>query len=748
MGKEHSKVIVNTYGIFIHEIGGSIVRTRLQKLVAINGTLVNRSRVIHLKMYERTPHTSQIYPVKPILDSELEAYHIFDGFTYDGALQAQNDTLMDNIRLAEFGDGHITTQNVGSYPFKSAFFQEVHEPGTENTSCPDTSHFDSDNNIIESYAGSHSISSGSEGADISLPAPDNLSWILDDLVDTSMRIFFQTLVQEIGCPWKVLHVDVMATNSNDVAEFTATLTTQCRLPDGRIECVRGIDLYQRYAWKKGHHVTSFSCHFYKKDPKRYEECRLKGISGISSLRRHILRNHRQPPYCPTCFKAFGLVSERDQHIVMRGCTPEASGHLEGISDRQASLIRENDESRSEEALWYSLWKIIFPESQKPKSAYTDSSIDQLCLIFQSFWRAKGHLVSAFLLKEKGYLEWDSLDEERNLALVYSLVLTDVTKKYLTFGTEVFVELQISTPTNVSRDTVTSVELTKEIKYDSAETETVSTAARRCTGGTWIANTSSVAVAYGSSTDSTEVTDHDCHAMEASFALNEVDDMELTGASSFSTEDIEPRYGEGHSRIITPAWSLPEYIENWSMMQTTIGNVGLLPCEFAETFSCERRFELPNLDAWIDHHRYQHLGGMLPEQCSCWYCDATFSGSDRGSNFSDRMKHISEHFRTGGYGKNHLHVDHQMTEHLELLWPNIYVRKVEVPRSAPNSEPSSTSRIRRNRGMKSSRRTLRGSRLSNDPFHRRLQEPRATRGLQEPRDMDTFDYGKRRSVSRR
>lgn len=748
MGKEHSKVTVNTYGVLIHQIGGIFVRTRLQKLVILNGILVNRSRVVHLKMHERTPYTTQICPIAPISDFYLEAYHIFDGFTYDGALRGQNDNLMDNIRLAELGDSHTTAQNVGSYPFKSAFFQEVHEPRTEITPCPDTSHFDSDNNIIASYADSHSISSRSEGDDISLPIPENLSWILDDLVDSSMRMFFQTLIQEIGCPWKVLHVDIMATNSKDVAEFTATLTTQCHLPDGRIECVRGIDLYNTYAWKKGHHVTSFSCHFYKKDPKRYEDCRLKGTSGISSLRRHILRKHRQPPYCPTCFKAFGLVSERDQHIVMRDCTPETSGHIEGISDHQASLIRKDGESRNEETRWYYLWNVIFPESQKPQSAYTDNSIDKLCLIFQSFWRAKGQLVSAFLLKQKGFLEWESLDEERNLDSVYSLILTDVTNKYLNFGTEIFVQLQASGLQNVSRNIKSSVELPEADKYAFADTRVVSTTAERCTGGAWIAKTPSAFVAYGSSTDSTEVTEHNWHTLKEWFVPNEVDD-EFIGASSFSTENSDPNNGVRKTSILTtPAWSLPGDIENWDMMQTTVGNVGLLPCEFTETFSCGKRFELPNLDAWIDHHRYQHLGGMLPERCSCWYCDETFSGSDRSDNFIARMKHISEHFRADGRGKNQLRVDHQMTEHLEVLWPKLSVPKPELPRSAPSSEPSLIPRDRNSRGSKSSRRTLRGSRLSNDPFYRRLQEPRATRGLQEPRGRDTYDHGKRRSGSRR
>ncbi|KAI0193506.1 hypothetical protein F4808DRAFT_357538 [Astrocystis sublimbata] len=94
----------------------------------------------------------------------------------------------------------------------------------------------------------------------------------------------------------------------------------------------------------------------------------------------------------------------------------------------------------------------------------------------------------------------------------------------------------------------------------------------------------------------------------------------------------------------------------------------LPCEFV-SMGCNKRFELDDVDGWIDHVVFDHLGNKLPKKVACWFCDTlTFdyhnSGNDRRSNFESRMWHIRDHILVDGFGDHDIRPDHFFMEHLE------------------------------------------------------------------------------------
>ncbi|KAK7995741.1 hypothetical protein PG991_015208 [Apiospora marii] len=696
-------------------------------------------------MHGQAPQTIQKSPLLGI--AGLEACHVFDGLTYTGTFQDQDRVLMDQIRLAEFDGSHSKTRNISLSPGNQSLFDTIHGTDADIATCIDTSHFHSDNDLSASCVDSLS-NWESEEDQVSLAPREHFSNILGYLVDSSMRIFFQTLVQEVEGTWHVLRAEVANPNLK-VKDLTSTLTAQSQLGHGCVLRVPGVDVCRHYALEKskGHNLTGFSCHFYKMDPERYHDCRLKGAPDMPSLRRHILRNHRQPPYCPTCFQVFGLVAERDKHVVSRTCNQEASGHVQGISDHQASLIRRKDDRFStDRELWFYLWDIIFPKSEKPASAHADNSIDELCLLFQGFWKTRGQLVLAFLLKKRGMLNWETPNEENDLASIHSLVFTDVIKRCLKFGTDIFVELQSPSQATIFGNTESTAErLGAAVR--SAETRAAFGSAENSFEDSAMAKAKTEALVLGSSTDSTALTDHEWEYMQEWFAFREVENLEsdgdLTGASSFSTESIYPQCGEGQIRSLGDTWIFPEALESSNMMQTSPRTAGTLPCEFAVTFDCDRRFELsksvPKLDLWIDHHRYQHLGGMLPDQCSCWFCGETFAGSDRGNTFIIRMTHIAEHFMTDECESKTLHADNDMNAHLRSLWPQSFALGAEPPRPALRSN-------REGGDKRADRRTQRGSKFPNKRFSGRHCNSRNIHGQKEKKNLFIHYSTKRCSVS--
>ncbi|KAK7964448.1 heterokaryon incompatibility protein-domain-containing protein [Apiospora saccharicola] len=118
--------------------------------------------------------------------------------------------ILDNILLAKSESNHILAQDVESPKSDPGPISKLRGPDTKTVFCANTSHLESVADIDTGDSDGFSIS-GSEEDDMSIPpARERFSWILKDLVENSMRLFFQTLVYELLGPWKVVQLSLSA----------------------------------------------------------------------------------------------------------------------------------------------------------------------------------------------------------------------------------------------------------------------------------------------------------------------------------------------------------------------------------------------------------------------------------------------------------------------------------------------------------------------------------------------------------
>ncbi|KAK8063205.1 Vegetative incompatibility protein HET-E-1 [Apiospora saccharicola] len=655
--------------------------------------------------------------------------------------------ILKNILRIGIGSRHILYRDRRSDLFEQPLIVKSHEPAAESKSCVGTSFSGYDLDLVTSDTDGISIS-GSEDDVMSLPRQEKFSLVLNDLVDNSMLMFFQALVNELWGPWQVLRIEMAASKARCDPGLPSALTTEVQKDGTCIKGVQGLGVINCYAQgeTKTQHPIGFSCHFYKKDPDLYQGCGMTDPLKLSSLKRHILKNHRQPPYCPTCSKMFKSASDRDQHVILRTCSPETSGHVEGISDSQASLIRRDYSSWSGEKLWFYLWEVIFPGSRKPQSAYADDSTDKLCLIFQRFWKSNGKLVLASQLQSTGMLDWDCPNEESDLASIHKLVLTDGINKCSKLGPAFLLDLKKLSHEHILTDVESPAEPNGTVRFASADTELATNSPEKGEGGDEMMTKPHILLSQGCFAGFVGVADRNMRSTHTSLESNKGGGLESIAASSLATEGsfIQP----GMGTITHTGWicTRPGSVKNLKVLQSSSRTTGALFCEFSETFNCGVRFELSNLDGWIDHHRYQHLGGMLPSECSCWFCEKTFPASDSGSdvsaNFVARMSHISEHIRLDGCGTRQIHKDKRMDEHLHFC--NLLPLKTchELERSL-----EAVKRLRgKSRDHMVGKTSKQRSKLLNVCWKRRLYESRPDfdhKDVVEPPESELHDTKRRR-----
>ncbi|KAF0325041.1 hypothetical protein GQ607_007662 [Colletotrichum asianum] len=118
----------------------------------------------------------------------------------------------------------------------------------------------------------------------------------------------------------------------------------------------------------------FACHFWKLDPQKYGKCRYHGQTATRHVKRHLIRSHKAPMYCPICYKAFGARGEWDQHIVDRGCEQNTGSNPwdKLITDDIEKKFSSPNQVKGEREKWFKLWDILFPHEPRPLTPFVDS----------------------------------------------------------------------------------------------------------------------------------------------------------------------------------------------------------------------------------------------------------------------------------------------------------------------------------------------------------------------------------------
>lgn len=170
----------------------------------------------------------------------------------------------------------------------------------------------------------------------------------------------------------------------------------------------------------------FACPFYVRDKKLANCVTRNHLHSIDDVKDHVCGEHRQPMFCPVCKEEFPSGRTRDTHIRLRNCDPNNSITVDGITDDQEErLNRESNSHLPEEQRWFQIWDMIFPQNDRPRSAfYTNEREINVCA-FQQFWMLSGKQTVAKFLKKKDSRSYSIRNEERKLKAIYDLVMENV-----------------------------------------------------------------------------------------------------------------------------------------------------------------------------------------------------------------------------------------------------------------------------------------------------------------------------------
>ncbi|KAF4814742.1 Vegetative incompatibility protein HET-E-1 [Colletotrichum siamense] len=136
-------------------------------------------------------------------------------------------------------------------------------------------------------------------------------------------------------------------------------------------------------------LPGLACPFFQRNPDRNSTCLEHELKNMCDVRDHVWKQHRLPPYCPTCKMSFTLAIERDRHIVQRACQLQDNFPYEGVSEDQKQLISRARTSHGERTQWLLVWDILFPKDPYPSSPYLRTGIGLKISQLRAFWHQHG-----------------------------------------------------------------------------------------------------------------------------------------------------------------------------------------------------------------------------------------------------------------------------------------------------------------------------------------------------------------------
>ncbi|KAI1740256.1 heterokaryon incompatibility protein-domain-containing protein [Xylaria scruposa] len=182
-------------------------------------------------------------------------------------------------------------------------------------------------------------------------------------------------------------------------------------------------------------ASPFACPFMKMDSCKYRNClRRTKIRTNFDLLEHLNLAHRQPLYCPVCSIQFQDIWTRDNHIRERSCLKKELIPPSGISVEERNQLRILLEGSSMKTLtydgWYKVWDVLFPERAGPESPAIDRETEIAMSALQNFWMDYGSRLVGEFLASRGGSTWQIPNEERSLANLHSVILSDLMDRYL------------------------------------------------------------------------------------------------------------------------------------------------------------------------------------------------------------------------------------------------------------------------------------------------------------------------------
>ncbi|KAG9495920.1 hypothetical protein J7337_012486 [Fusarium musae] len=134
-----------------------------------------------------------------------------------------------------------------------------------------------------------------------------------------------------------------------------------------------------------------ACPFYKHDPIQYRRCHSHVLKRNSYVKQHLFRCHMQPIHCDICLSVWPTVEDLREHRRAQVCERREYIAPDGITPEQERKLRSRlgGPNKSESDQWFDIYSIIFPNSEKPKSAYLNGELSEDAESLREFMEGRG-----------------------------------------------------------------------------------------------------------------------------------------------------------------------------------------------------------------------------------------------------------------------------------------------------------------------------------------------------------------------
>lgn len=168
---------------------------------------------------------------------------------------------------------------------------------------------------------------------------------------------------------------------------------------------------------------TLACPFYKLNPVKHSNCLHFRLKRIKDVKQHLQRKHKQPHYCPICGHQFEIQASLQAHIRARSCEDVIYTVPEGLSEEQTTRLGDRvSRTHTVTNQWYTIWDIVFPDTQRPASPFVEGPIHEVLSSFREFWDERGQELISEHLQRTTEISYSLSREERDLNAFHALVL--------------------------------------------------------------------------------------------------------------------------------------------------------------------------------------------------------------------------------------------------------------------------------------------------------------------------------------
>ncbi|KAF5569449.1 hypothetical protein FPHYL_1977 [Fusarium phyllophilum] len=134
-----------------------------------------------------------------------------------------------------------------------------------------------------------------------------------------------------------------------------------------------------------------ACPFYKHDPIKYRRCHSHVLKRNSYVKQHLFRCHMQPIHCDICLSTWPTAEELREHRRAQVCERREYIAPDGITPEQERKLRSRlgGPNKSESDQWFDIYSIIFPNAERPKSAYLNGELSEDAESLREFMEGRG-----------------------------------------------------------------------------------------------------------------------------------------------------------------------------------------------------------------------------------------------------------------------------------------------------------------------------------------------------------------------